>query len=707
MSEYMVGKNVEIWNEGNSQTITFVVTDACNLRCKYCYITHKSSEKKMDYETGKKFIDYILSADINFPNSVVLEFIGGEPLLEIDLIDRLSDYFKIRAFEIDHPWYWNYRFNICTNGVNYSNSKVQEYIAKNKDKLSLSITIDGTKTKHDLQRVFPDGSGSYDQISGNIEIWKSQFRANTKVTFAHADLCYLQESIISLWEMGIHDISANVVFENVWEYDDDLVFEKQMILLADYIIENNLHNQYRCSLFDDNIGGFYGLNDLTSTSCGAGKMIAVGNDGKIYPCIRFRSYSLNNKDEWCIGDVNSGIDMEKVRPFMTATYALQSDSECLECPVAWGCSFCQGFCYDESPDSTNFYRAKYICKMHKARVRANDYYFSKLLNIYGIKKDFNGRDTQRLYFLLSDDHVDYCSVSNSSNSETLMSSNDILQGLKFCRKDFFRPIFVHSSKKFTYSHDDAYNDYTIFHMVPAKFYEESKTLKECMLIFDKQSVYLPIYGLISCMLNVNSNDICLLNELVSVLLEKSSRINLNILDVERTFNNAVYKSQLEKIMLNLVKYHEAGISKEVNLITDLCYIDDFDNCKAGNRSFVYAPDSKIYVCSAFYGKDKIDSVGDAYIGIKGTFNKEMYKNSRRPICSNCDSYQCLGCIYINVKTTREINVPPSFQCKKSHIEREISNLYRLKIEKEGLTEIGYDDPIVKILENVKIGYYTV
>lgn len=108
-------------------------------------------------------------------------------------------------------------------------------------------------------------------------------------------------------------------------------------------------------------------------------MLAVGVDGKLYPCMRYCSYSLNHQDEYVIGHVNTGIDYDKVRPFEAATFKLQSDEECINCKIASGCSFCQGFNYDNADTPTNFQRAKYICKMHKARVRANNYYFQNCI----------------------------------------------------------------------------------------------------------------------------------------------------------------------------------------------------------------------------------------------------------------------------------------------------------------------------------------
>lgn len=146
----------------------------------------------MSFEVAQKFIDYILESPIKKQKAVILDFIGGEPLLEVELIDSICDYFKVKTYELNLDWYWNYRINISTNGVNYSDTNVQRFIKKNYGKLSVGITIDGTKRKHDLQRVFPDGSGSYDLIKNNIPLWLKQFEGSTKVTFASDDLCFLR-----------------------------------------------------------------------------------------------------------------------------------------------------------------------------------------------------------------------------------------------------------------------------------------------------------------------------------------------------------------------------------------------------------------------------------------------------------------------------------------------------------------------------------
>lgn len=78
------------WQEGTAKNITFIVTKDCQLACKYCYLVGKNSKERMPWEVAKTAIDYILDNEKDFQEtSVVWDFIGGEPFLEIDLIDNM------------------------------------------------------------------------------------------------------------------------------------------------------------------------------------------------------------------------------------------------------------------------------------------------------------------------------------------------------------------------------------------------------------------------------------------------------------------------------------------------------------------------------------------------------------------------------------------------------------------------------------------
>lgn len=96
MKEQVIKDNAEPWQGGMAKNITFIVTKDCQLACKYCYLVGKNEKERMSWETAKAAIDYILDREKEFPQeSVVWDFIGGEPFLEIDLIDKICDYIVV------------------------------------------------------------------------------------------------------------------------------------------------------------------------------------------------------------------------------------------------------------------------------------------------------------------------------------------------------------------------------------------------------------------------------------------------------------------------------------------------------------------------------------------------------------------------------------------------------------------------------------
>lgn len=364
-----------------AKSITFIVTKDCQLACKYCYLVGKNEKERMSFEVAKQAIDYILERKEEFKEeSVVWDFIGGEPFLEIELIDKICDYLKLRMFELNHHWFNSYRFSFSTNGINYDSKPVQDYIKKNIKHLSIGITIDGTELKHDLNRVYKNsGKGSYKDVVRNIPLWLQQFpNGDTKVTISSNDIPYIRESVLHLYNLGIRGVNINVVFEDVWEEGDDKRFEEQLMLLADEIIDKGYYKDYACSFFFENIGKPLDKVFANKNWCGAGKMLSIDAQGNFYPCTRFAQYSLRDKKALIIGNVKEGINKNLLRPFLCLDRCTQSKQECIDCEVAEGCAWCQGENYDAAQTNTIYERSTAICKMHKARVRANNYYWNKL-----------------------------------------------------------------------------------------------------------------------------------------------------------------------------------------------------------------------------------------------------------------------------------------------------------------------------------------
>ena len=379
-----IRKHSESWQVGMAKSITFIVTKDCQLACKYCYLVGKNSKERMSWDVAKQAIDYILERENEFPQgSVVWDFIGGEPFLEIELIDKICDYLKIEMYKKNHHWFNSYRFSFSTNGINYHEEKVQRFIKKNHRHLSIGITIDGTELKHDLNRIYKvSGKGSYKHVVRNIPLWLSQFpEAGTKVTISSADIPYIKDSVLHLFHLGIKEVNINCVFEDVWNEGDDKLFESQLIDLANEIIDKRLYEKHNCSFFMENIGKPLDKELDNQNWCGAGMMLAVDAHGMFYPCTRFAQYSLRSKPAWIIGNIHDGIDQNKLRPFLMLDRTTQSKPECIDCEVASGCAWCQGENYDAAETHTLYQRSTAICKMHKARVRANNYYWNKLFRM--------------------------------------------------------------------------------------------------------------------------------------------------------------------------------------------------------------------------------------------------------------------------------------------------------------------------------------
>ena len=367
------------------KVITLILTEDCNFSCGYCYLVHKNKERRMPFEVARAAIDYVLTHDDLFwEDEVIWEFMGGESLLEVDLVEQLIDYIRQRTFELDHRWFAGSTFSISSNGALYHTPKVQRLVERHRDSLEIMITVDGPEHVHDAERVTAGGKGTYAQVVANVPLWLRQFpNASTKVTLARKNLPFLAESVLHLFSLGIKTINANVVFEDVWEPGDDALFEEQLDRLADAMLERRLYRDYSCSLFDETIGRPLDPEVDDLNWCGAGKMLAIDAAGNFYPCNRFLGFSLTRREARTVGNVAEGLSLNRVRPFLALTRSTQSDARCVSCEVASGCAWCQGHNYDSAETPTIYQRATYLCLMHQARVRANRRYFARRAELDG------------------------------------------------------------------------------------------------------------------------------------------------------------------------------------------------------------------------------------------------------------------------------------------------------------------------------------
>jgi len=356
-----------------TKSITFVVTQECNLRCAYCYVVHKGPGRRMPFDVAQAAVDYILGHRDLFPErGAVWDFLGGEPLLELPLIERVVEHALLRAYELDHPWFARSRFAITTNGLLYRTPSVQRFVERYRDVLDVVISVDGPEEVHDRARVTPTGKGSYALIRDAIPLWLRQFpRASTKVTIGRENLGDVSRAVLHLFGLGIKQVNANVVYEDVWGDGDDAVFEEQLDRLGGEMIRAGLWRTHACSLFQRDVGTPLDAPTDQVNWCGSGRMLAIDADGTFYPCVRFMPESLARRPGRSLGSVRAGLLVNRARPFLALTRGAQSPPACLACRVAKGCAWCQALNYDVADTDTIYQRATFVCRLHKARVRAN------------------------------------------------------------------------------------------------------------------------------------------------------------------------------------------------------------------------------------------------------------------------------------------------------------------------------------------------
>lgn len=366
---------------------TVQVTEGCTLSCTYCY-QHDKSPKRMSFDIGKKYIDCIFKDFKDTHYAVILDFIGGEPLMEPELISKLCDYWEYKCVmnypEIPFGLYT--RYSICTNGTEWSKPEVQKLINKINNRLSFTVSIDGNKELHDSARIHPDGRGSYDEAIFAATDFEKRFNVDlgSKMTIAPSNIIFLYPALKHYMDNGKKRIHANCVYEDVWSLKDAQLYYKELKKVADYKLEH--YPDVDLSLFDDN--NYRRLDESENdTFCGGnGKMLACDPDGILYPCLRYMPTSTGRGRESYItcGDVENGIDYNKLKEMQKSTRRTYSDDECYYCPIGRGCGSCSAYAWEKF--GTYDKKLKFHCQMYQAQALANVYYWNKYYRSIGSKE---------------------------------------------------------------------------------------------------------------------------------------------------------------------------------------------------------------------------------------------------------------------------------------------------------------------------------
>lgn len=312
-----------------------------------------------------------------------------------------------------------------------------------------------------------------------------------------------------------------------------------------------------------------------------------------------------------------------------------------------------------------------------------------------------------LIIQLDDTATSYCHYENRNESRKLISIEDLKAGILFGMKENLMIQYILPDYELPSGYIDVLE--SIDHSKITSSNSVYAEMADVVVLngWDKEQVS-------------RNNGVYVLRIDKTVLFEKHEeivktikdcmRLNVVITDVE-TFTETdfdTYKQVLAVFAKELETLYVAGKSPQLNLLTDRMMLDSMNNCNAGSESVALAPDGKFYVCPAFYlagenenyglGKSKF-AVGSLVNGLD-IKNPQLYELSRAPLCRNCDAYQCKRCVWLNRKTTYEVNTPSHEQCVVAHLERNASRVLLMDIrrhgtflpEKENIKEITYLDP---------------
>ena len=369
------------------RNITFQVTDDCTLCCSYCYQINKNTNY-MTKDTAKKIVDLLFkmydeddkTALINKDTkAIILDFIGGEPLLNIDVISFICEYFLNKCIKLNHPWTHFWRASMISNGDLYFTPKVQDFLKKFGGFCSLGITLDGPQEVHDKCRFNKKGEGNFHNAFAALQDLKEKYNyiPPTKITISPENLDGINQIFDFFIKQGTTDINMNPINEHQWTEEEASRYYFILKEIADKLL---LNSEISVSIFNDNAYCPIPETDLAVYCGGLGEMLAFSPEGIAYPCIRYMESSLGEVPPIIIGNTEGIYQTQSskkiLQTFKTINRKTQNTKKCFYCPIAAGCSECAAWSYQQAgclgKRSTN------ICLMHYAQALANCYYWNQL-----------------------------------------------------------------------------------------------------------------------------------------------------------------------------------------------------------------------------------------------------------------------------------------------------------------------------------------
>ena len=340
------------------------VAHTCNLNCAYCFAgqgEYQGERGLMSYEVGKQALDFLIENSKGRRNLEV-DFFGGEPLMNFDVVKRLVAYAREREKECGK----NFRFTLTTNGVLIDDDVID---FSNKEMSNVVLSLDGRKEIHDRYRVDYAGNGSWDRIVPKFQkLVEARGNKNyyMRGTFTHANPDFMKD-IETMLDLGFTELSMEPVVcapdaPSALTAEDLPIVLEQYERLAERMLEQ--HRMGKPFTF------YHYMIDLKGgpciykrvSGCGSGtEYMAVTPSGDLYPCHQFVG-----EERFKLGDVWQGVTNTEIREEFAACN-VYSRPECADC---WAKLYCAGGCaanaYHATGSVTGVYR--YGCELFRKRM---------------------------------------------------------------------------------------------------------------------------------------------------------------------------------------------------------------------------------------------------------------------------------------------------------------------------------------------------
>ncbi len=340
------------------------IAHTCNLNCSYCFASqgkYHGERALMSFEVGKRALDFLVE-NSGSRHNLEVDFFGGEPLMNFDVVKKLVEYARSIEKEKDK----HFRFTLTTNGVLIDDDVIA---FANKEMSNVVLSLDGRKEVHDRYRVDYAGNGSWEKIVPKFQKFVKERGDKDyyiRGTFTHANPDFL-EDIKTMLDLGFTQLSMEPVVAAVDDpsaltEDDKHIVEKQYEELAKFMLKRD--KEGRPFTF------YHYMIDLKGgpciykriSGCGSGtEYMAVTPWGDLYPCHQFVG-----DEKFKLGDIYSGVTNKTIQNEF-ASCNVYARADCADC---WAKLYCSGGCaanaYHASGSVTGVY--KYGCDLFRKRM---------------------------------------------------------------------------------------------------------------------------------------------------------------------------------------------------------------------------------------------------------------------------------------------------------------------------------------------------